>query len=52
MLLQNAGFRGWVNQDLVAAWRAALDYHVVGEITAASIPDGGGQNVFEAILYA
>jgi hypothetical protein len=53
VLLANQGFRQWVNSDLVAAYRAALDYHIITELTAASITEGGGgTNAFEAILYA
>ena len=52
ILLQNTSFRSWVNNDLVAAYRAALDYHCVTEIGSASIPTGGGGgNVYEDVLF-
>ena len=53
ILLQNAGFRSWVNQDLVGAYRAALDYHITTEIASATTtPSSGGSNAFEDVLYA
>lgn len=55
VLLSNESFRGWVNTDLVGAYRAALDYHIVTEIAGAGIPTGDvgpGFNIFENIRYA
>lgn len=37
----------------MGAYRAALDYHIVGEIASATTtPSSGGQNAFEDVLYA
>ncbi len=52
ILLASSAFVGWVNNDLVTAYRLAVDTHIVGEIDAASIPaGGGGANAFEDVLY-
>jgi hypothetical protein len=52
ILLQSESFRSWVNSDLVAAYRRALDAHIVDEVDRASIPGGGGgSNPFEDVLY-
>jgi hypothetical protein len=51
-LLAHEAFRQWVNVDLLAAYRTALDTHIIDEIDSASIPaGGGGGNVFEDILF-
>ena len=52
ILLANDGFRLWVNFDLVAAYRMALDTHIVDQIEAANVQRGGGTNAFEAVLYS
>jgi hypothetical protein len=54
ILLQNQNFRSWVDRDLVAAFRAALDYHITTEIQGAGIGSGpgGGASTFENILLA
>jgi hypothetical protein len=53
VLLENEGFRSWVNSDMVTGYRNAVDYHVVTEINAAGMPGGGGgANDFENILYS
>jgi hypothetical protein len=54
VLLASDSFRSWINTDLVAAYRGALDYHIVSEVGSASIPPvgGTGTNTFEDILYA
>lgn len=53
VLLQSASFRSWVNTDLTAAYRNAVDAHVVDEIANAGIPvGGGGSNPFEDVLYS
>jgi hypothetical protein len=53
ILLANQAFRGWVNTDLLGAYRAALDFHIVQEVEGAGIGvGGGGNNVYEAILYS
>ena len=52
ILLAHEAFRQWVNVDLLAAYRTALDTHIIDEIDWASIPAGGrGGNVFEDILF-
>jgi hypothetical protein len=52
VLLANQSFRSWVNSDLVGAYRAAVDYHIVTEVGGAGIPTGGGgSNIFEDILF-
>ena len=38
VLLAGASFKSWVNQDLLAAWRRALDTHIIDELTAAEPP--------------
>lgn len=51
VLLDNAGFRSWVNTGLLAAYRAALDWHIVTEIAAAGIGAGSNEaSPYEAIL--
>jgi hypothetical protein len=51
-LLAHEAFRQWVNVDLLAAYRTALDTHIIDEIHSASIPaGGGGGRVFEDILF-
>jgi hypothetical protein len=53
VLLEHAGFRGWVQNDLGLAWRQAVDTHIVGEITTAvTTISAGGTNVYEDVLYA
>jgi hypothetical protein len=54
VLLQNQNFRQWVNDDLLASYRAGVDAHIVAEIGSAGIGSGpgGGANTFEDILYA
>lgn len=43
----------WVNADLVAGYRSAVDGHIIDQITAELIhAGGGGANAFEAVLYA
>jgi hypothetical protein len=53
ILLASDSFRSWVNFDLVSAYRNAVDFHIVDQITNASIPGGGGgNNAYEDILYS
>ncbi|MDP9329054.1 MAG: hypothetical protein M3P11_00150 [Actinomycetota bacterium] len=53
VLLNNPSFRGWVSNDLQAAFRAAVDFHVIDEIGSAGIGSGGGgSNVYEDVLYS
>ncbi|MEX0985352.1 MAG: hypothetical protein WD096_09940 [Actinomycetota bacterium] len=53
VLLANDRIALWVNADLVAAYRSAVDGHIVGQITAELIhAGGGGENAFESVLYA
>jgi voltage-gated potassium channel Kch len=37
VLLANQSFRSWVNTDLAASYRRALDAHIIGEIQGAGI---------------
>ena len=53
VLLANDNFRSWVNGDLTLAFRRAVDFHIVEQVAAASIPLGdGGAGPYESILYA
>jgi hypothetical protein len=53
VLLANDSFRSWVNSDLTAGYRNAVDAHIVTEVQGAGIPGGGGgSNIYEDILYS
>ena len=42
VLLASGSFAQWVNVDLTSAWRAAVDGHIIDEITDATIGDDEG----------
>jgi hypothetical protein len=53
VLLSGQDFIGWTNADLLAAYRGAIDYHIVSEVDGAGIAAAsGGDNIYEAVLYA
>jgi hypothetical protein len=54
ILFANAGFRGWVQNDVELAWRTAIDAMIVAAITAASPPSPSGSpaNEYENVPYA
>ena len=54
VLLENDGFRQWVQTDLVLAYRKALDYMITTEIAAAAttVTGSAAGNAYEDILQA